>query len=38
MTIDGGGDHELVWLPRAEAIEKLKHESQRWAVERSPAP
>jgi len=38
ISVDRGGDHELVWLPRTEAIEKLKHESQRWAVERSPAP
>jgi 8-oxo-dGTP diphosphatase len=26
-------DHELLWLPPADAIARLKHESQRWAVE-----
>ena len=26
-------DHELHWLPFAQALESLSHESHRWAVE-----
>ncbi len=26
-------DHQLVWLPPAEALAKLRHESQRWALQ-----
>jgi ADP-ribose pyrophosphatase YjhB (NUDIX family) len=28
----GEPDHELVWLSPADAIARLQHESQRWAV------
>jgi 8-oxo-dGTP pyrophosphatase MutT (NUDIX family) len=28
----GEPDHELVWLSAADAMNKLRHESQRWAV------
>ncbi len=36
LAAEGGGeaDHRLVWLPRAEAAERLTHASQRWACER----
>jgi 8-oxo-dGTP pyrophosphatase MutT (NUDIX family) len=30
-------DHELRWLPRADALERLRDASQRWAVARAPA-
>ena len=26
-------DHEMVWLNPPDAIERLKHEAQRWAVQ-----
>jgi 8-oxo-dGTP diphosphatase len=26
-------DHELFWLPPAQAVERLSHKSHRWAVE-----
>lgn len=29
---EGEADHRLVWLPPAQAINMLHHESQRWAV------
>jgi 8-oxo-dGTP diphosphatase len=29
---DGEPDHELIWISPAVAMEKLRHESQRWAV------
>ena len=28
----GEADHELAWLSPAEAVRKLRHESQQWAV------
>jgi 8-oxo-dGTP diphosphatase len=34
VAMSGGGepDHELRWLPVADAVAMLLHESQRWAV------
>lgn len=34
----GEPDHQLVWLPPAEAINALHHESQRWAVRQAFNP
>jgi 8-oxo-dGTP pyrophosphatase MutT (NUDIX family) len=34
VTPDARGEHPLLWLPRAEAIERLSHGSQSWAVAR----
>ena len=34
-TLEGAveADHQLLWLSPAEAIEQLKHEAQKWAVQ-----
>lgn len=34
-TLEGTveADHQLLWLPPSEAIEQLKHEAQKWAVQ-----
>ena len=34
MIGEGTGEHELVWLTFDEAIDKLSHDHQRWAVEK----
>ena len=35
VSVNGEGDHELVWLAAEEASFGLKHESQRWAVKQA---
>ncbi|MCL4211322.1 MAG: NUDIX domain-containing protein [Phycisphaeraceae bacterium] len=35
---EGEADHRLVWLPPAQAIIALHHESQRWAVRQAINP
>jgi 8-oxo-dGTP diphosphatase len=38
LTIEHEADHELVWLPLADAIEQLTDGSQSWAVSKVAIP